>query len=256
MGYDRITFTTDYGLADGFPGVCEGVIARIAPAVRVLHLSHGVPPQAVRQGAALLAQAVAHLPDAVHLAVVDPGVGTTRRAVAIRAGASVLVGPDNGLLVPAAEALGGMTTAHEIVVDEPEHATFHGRDVFAPAAAHLALGVDPADFGDPVPDLVRLPEITSTAAPGSLTSEVLAVDGFGNLQLAATAADLATAFPRGAEVEVATGPARLPAVVGRTFADADVVVLADSAGHAAVAVNRGSAAARTGARPGDAVVIS
>src|SRR3954470_17253660 len=141
-----VTFLSDYGAGDEFAGVVEGVIARLAPDARLIHLGHGVPPQDVRTGARRLARALPYVPAGVHLAVVDPGVGGARRGLAIRAGDRWLVGPDNGLLVPAAEALG-----IEEVVDvgesewrlQPVSATFHGRDVFAPVAAHLARGEFP-----------------------------------------------------------------------------------------------------------------
>lgn len=258
-----MSFTTDYGTADGFVAACKGVLATIAPDVRVIDVSHQVPPQRVRRGAAVLAQAVPWLPPAVHLAVVDPGVGTDRRGVAVLAGRSILVGPDNGLLLPAADALGGATAAYELV--EPEwqlaevSSTFHGRDVFAPVAGHLCRGLDPARLGPPVEvaDLRRLPPPRVEVGPGRLAAEVLAIDTFGNLQLAATAADLAAAtLPPDVAVEV-NGTARA-ARTGRTFADAGpgrLVVLADSAGHAAVAVEGGSAAAELGVGDGQLVVV-
>ena len=143
-GYQWITFLSDYGLEDNFVGVCHGVIARIAPGARVIDLSHSVQPQDVRQGATVLAQSVPYMPAAVHLAVVDPAVGTRRGQVALQAGEHVLVGPDNGLLIWAAEALGGIARAHAL--SEPAYQlervskTFHGRDIFAPAAAHVAAG--------------------------------------------------------------------------------------------------------------------
>lgn len=263
MAYDWITFTTDYGLADGFPAVCEGVIARIAPDARVLHVTHQVPAQDVRRGAEVLAQAVPYLPSAVHLAVVDPGVGTARRAVALATLGGALVGPDNGLLVPAADALGGVVAAVELTefLLEPVSATFHGRDVFAPAAAHLALGRPLTELGpelDPA-GLIRLPVPLTSAVPGRLTTEVLGVDGFGNVQLAAGAADLdaAGAVP-GRRVHVEIGGRSVEARVGRTFADVppgSAVVLLDSAARVAVAVNGGSAAAVFGGRVGEAAVV-
>ncbi|WP_091450405.1 SAM hydrolase/SAM-dependent halogenase family protein [Actinokineospora iranica] len=258
MGYDWISFTTDYGLADGFPAVCEGVIARIAPHARVLHVTHAVPAQDIRRGAAVLAQAVPYLPTAVHLAVVDPGVGTARRPVAVVTDNGVLVGPDNGLLVPAADVLGGATAAYELTEFhlEPVSATFHGRDVFAPAAAHLAAGTPADRLGPPVDpaDLVRPPRPVTRAEPGSLITEVLGVDGFGNVQLAATGLD---AEP-GSRVHAQVGSRSLEAVVGRTFADAprgEAVVLVDSAGHVAVAINGGSAARELDARSGERAVL-
>ena len=160
-GYDNIIFLSDYGLEDHLVGVCHGVIARIAPNARVIDLSHAIRPQDVRHGATLLAQSVPFLPRAVHLAVVDPMVGGERGMVAVEAGGQVLVGPDNGLLVWAAERLGGVERVHALKQRayrlEPVSRTFHGRDVFAPAAAHLALGLPPGRFGRAVADPVRLP---------------------------------------------------------------------------------------------------
>ena len=253
MTYRWVSLTTDYGTLDGFVAAVKGVIAGIAPDVTVIDVTHQVPAQDVRRGAAVLAQTAPWLPPAVHLAVVDPGVGTQRRGLAVVAARGVLVGPDNGLLVPAADALGGMTAAYELV--DPAYrladvsATFHGRDVFAPAAAHLCLGLDPARFGPPVTDAVRLPEPTVHIGQSEVRAEVLSVDGFGNVQLAAT------------ELGGLAGAVQVqgrPATVGRTFADVpagELVVLPDSAGHVAVAVNRGNAAAWLGLEPGDIVEI-
>ena len=265
MSYDWITFTTDYGLDDGFVAACVGVIATIAPAARVLDVTHSVPARDIRRGATVLAQTVPYLPPSVHLAVVDPGVGTARTPVAIVAANGLLVGPDNGLLVPAAEALGGITAAYELT--EPRYrlptvsATFHGRDVFAPAAAHLAAGIRAELFGpaiDPA-GLVRLPKPRILVEPGELTTELLAADRFGNLQLAARLADLAAfgAMP-GETVQVRVGDRTGIGTVGRTFADVppgDTVVFVDSAGHVAIAVNGGSAADRLGCTTGDSVVL-
>ena len=264
MAYDWISVTTDYGLRDGFVAACHGVIARLAPTVRVIDVTHQVPPQDIRHGAMALAQTAPFLPDAVHVGVVDPGVGTERRGVAVVAGRGLLVGPDNGLLLPAAEALGGVRAAYELT--EPAYrlpvtsATFHGRDVFAPAAAHLALGVDPADFGDPVPiaELVRLPEPLVAAFPGKLVSEVLSVDHFGNVQLAATPADLRLSGLTGA-VTVHSERVAVTAVLGRTFADAPAgasVLYTDSAGRLAVAINGGSAAELLGLGPAQECTIT
>ncbi len=255
MPYRWVSFTTDYGTADGFVAACKGVLAQRAPGVTVLDVTHEVPPQDVRRGAAVLAQTVPWLPPAVHLAVVDPGVGTDRRGVAVVTARGVLVGPDNGLLAPAADALGGVTAAYALT--DPAHhlpevsATFHGRDVFAPVAAALCAGLDPDRLGPPVADLVRLPDLPVATGPHGLRSPVLSVDRFGTLQLAATAGHLAG-------LDGALEVAGRPAQRGRTFADVapgELVVLVDSAGHAAVAVNRGSAAAVLGLAPGAEVVI-
>ncbi|MFI6759557.1 S-adenosyl-l-methionine hydroxide adenosyltransferase family protein [Micromonospora sp. NPDC050417] len=242
-GYGWISLTTDYGLTDGFVAACHGTIARLAPAVRVLDVTHLVPPGDIGRGATVLAQTVGALPAAVHVAVVDPGVGTNRRGVALRCPDGLLVGPDNGLLPWAAQALGGIEGAVELT--NPEWlaprvcATFHGRDVFAPVAARLALGADPDEAGpaiDPA-ELVRLPEPVVAAGPGWLTAEILSIDHFGNVQLAAPAAALAAL---GTRLRVQG----LPAHRAATFGDVPVgnlVVFEDSAGQAAVAVNGGRA---------------
>jgi hypothetical protein len=252
MAFVWISFTTDYGLADGFVAACHGVIARIAPEAQVIDVSHAVPPQDVRRGATTLAQTVPYLPEGVHVAVVDPGVGTQRRAVLVLAGDNALVGPDNGLLLPAADALGGPEAAFELVTEEyrlptVSH-TFHGRDIFAPAAAHLAVGVPPADFGpeiDPA-TLVRLPEPNVTVASQHLTSEVLAVDHFGNIQLAARVRDIIATglLLPGASVRVRIGMHTADATIGRTFDDVEpgeALVYVDSSSHVAIAVNQGFA---------------
>ena len=158
-----ITFLTDFGLQDDFVGTCHGVIATIAPDARVIDVTHGIRPGHVLQGALVLANTLPYMPAGVHLAVVDPGVGSSRRALALRDGEGRLyVGPDNGLLLPAAERFGGVAEAHELANPEyslqPVSRTFHGRDLFSPAAAHLAAGVALEELGPPVdPDeLVRL----------------------------------------------------------------------------------------------------
>ncbi|WP_308259343.1 SAM-dependent chlorinase/fluorinase [Pseudonocardia sp. H11422] len=263
MELDWISFTTDYGLDDGFVAACKGVIARIAPAARVIDISHTVPPQDVRRGATVLAQTVPYLPEAVHLAVVDPGVGTARRGLALVAPDGVLVGPDNGLLIPAAEALGGVRAAYELT--DPGYrlptvsATFHGRDVFAPAAAHLALGLGAAKLGPALDTttLHRLPAPVTTCSTGRLQTEVLSVDRFGNLQLAAGAADLAAAgLHSPAHLTLHTGTTTVDLELATTFGDVPegaVVAFVDSAGLVAVAVNGGAAARDLHLGPGACV---
>lgn len=260
MRYRWISFTTDYGLDDPFVGICHGVIGGIADHVRVIDITHQIPAGDVRRGAYALAQSVPYLPTSVHLAVVDPGVGTARRGVVIVAGDALLVGPDNGLLHPAAEALGGVDRAFELTNADYRlpriSATFHGRDVFAPAAAHLSCGVPPEELGPRVGphDLERLSTPAPTVRDGALVTEVLAVDRFGNIQLAAPGGTLAEAgFPDGAAVVVRVGQVRHAGVVGRTFADAEddaLVVLSDSAGMVALAINGASASNRLGLVPG------
>jgi S-adenosylmethionine hydrolase len=261
--YGFVTLTTDYGLSDGFVAACHGVILRLAPDVRIVDVTHLVPPGEVSRGAAVLAQAVPHLPPAVHVAVVDPGVGTARRAVVLRTPGGLLVGPDNGLLVPAADALGGVLGAAELTNPEwtagPVSATFHGRDVFSPAAARLALGADPALAGaaiDPA-DLVRLPDPIVAVGPGFVEAEVLTVDRFGNVQLAADAEALQRAGLAGPGGRLRVGG--LHAVSGRTFGDAapgELVIFIDSAGKVALAINGGRAVVALAAAPGEVLRVT
>ena len=255
---DWISLTTDYGQSDGFVAACHGVIARIAPEVRVIDVTHLVPPADVTRGAAVLAQTVPHLPFSVHVGVVDPGVGTARRGIALEAERGLLVGPDNGLLPAAADALGGIRRA--VSLESPHwfaqtvSPTFHGRDVFAPVAAHLATGADLAGAGPAIdPDtLVRLPEPVVSAGDGWLEAEVATVDRFGNVQLAAPA----EALDRLGEVLRVGG---VSARRGRTFGDGApgaLVVYVDSADRVAVAVNGGRAVVALGVTPGDVLRIS
>nr|WP_285664463.1 SAM-dependent chlorinase/fluorinase [Actinorhabdospora filicis] len=253
-----ISLTTDYGLADGFAGVCHGVIAGIAPTARVIDVTHEVPPGDVRRGAHVLAQSLPYLPaGGVHVGVVDPGVGTVRHPLALATPRGVLIGPDNGLLVWAAEALGGVTQAIALSNDawhrHPVSRTFHGRDVFAPVAAHVAGGVALTDLGDPlrIGDLVRLPEPRVTAVDDGVDAEVLTVDRFGNVQLAASPSLL---DELGEKLTVNGWDASR----GDVFATAPtggLVVLGDSAGRAAITVNGGSAAAVLSVAPGDVVRV-
>jgi S-adenosyl-L-methionine hydrolase (adenosine-forming) len=253
MAAPVITFLTDYGRDDDFVGICHGVIARICPRARVIDLTHGIPPQDVLAGALALARALPYVPAGVHLAVVDPGVGGPRRAVAIATGdGRRLVGPDNGLLWPAAQAAGGAVAAVDLesspLALSPRSATFHGRDVFAPVAAALAGGLDLQRAGDPIDPagLQTLQPPRARWVQGTLAAAVIAVDHFGNVQLGAAGDQLAGA---GAAVEVGGETAR----VGRTFADVaagELLLYEDAQGALALAVNHGSAAARLGAAPG------
>src|SRR5690348_17007479 len=149
-----LSFLTDYGLEDGFVAACHGVSARIAPHADIIDVTHLIPPGDVRRGAAVMAQTVPYLPPAVHVAVVDPGVGTARRGIAVQAGDSILVGPDNGLLSWAIDALGGAERAFQLTNGDlwlhPVSPTFHGRDIFMPVGAHLAAGTDLPSAGDEI----------------------------------------------------------------------------------------------------------
>ena len=262
-----ITFLTDFGLQDDFVGTCHGVIARIAPEARVIDITHGIPPQHVLQGALVLANTLPYMPAGVHLAVVDPGVGSARRAVALRGGDGRLyVGPDNGLLLPAAERLGGVAgawaIANETYMLTPVSRTFHGRDVFSPAAAHLARGLDPGELGAPLDpgELVRADLPEPAVGRSSLAATVLYVDRFGNMQLNLRAehAEQAGIEP-GTRLELQLPLERYYAVAAHTFADAragDLLLYEDSYGILAIAINGGDAALTLQAKPGDELRIA
>jgi len=158
-----VTFLSDYGLEDEFVGVCHGVMLRIAPHLKIVDIDHNILRQDIRHGAVVLEQSIRYMPEAVHLAVVDPSVGSARKAVVVESGwGEVFVGPDNGLLIPAATTSGGIKRAFEIVDERfmltPVSRTFQGRDVFSPATAHVAAGVDPSELGPEISadDLVPL----------------------------------------------------------------------------------------------------
>jgi S-adenosyl-L-methionine hydrolase (adenosine-forming) len=261
-----ITFLSDYGLEDEFVGVCHAVIATICPDARVIDLTHGVPRHDVRAGAMILRGSLAYLPVGVHVAVVDPDVGAARRAIALRlADGRLMVGPDNGVLWPAAEFGGGVTEvvdiAHSRFRLEPVSATFHGRDIFAPVAAHLARGVELAEAGRPCDpgELVRI-ELSRPAlqADGVLLAHVAYIDGFGNVQLDAGHEEiLATGLKLGRSVELAAGVSGHATFV-RTFADVgshQLLLYEDAARRLAVAVNHGDAARRLGLAIGDELRI-
>jgi S-adenosylmethionine hydrolase len=262
-----VTFLSDLGLQDDFVGTCHGVIKRIAPDADVIDITHGIPPQAVLQGALVLANTVGYMPGGVHLAVVDPGVGGTRRALALRDREGRLyVGPDNGLLVPAAERNGGIAVAHELVNPDymlsPVSRTFHGRDVFAPAAAHLAIGVDLERLGPPVATdgLVRLDLPEPDASRERLLATVLYVDRYGNIQLNLTREHLEQAgIGPGTRVELEVDGELYYAAAARTFVDAragDIILYEDAYGNIAVAISGGDAAEMFGGSPGQRLVIS
>ncbi|MGF1599454.1 MAG: S-adenosyl-l-methionine hydroxide adenosyltransferase family protein [Acidimicrobiales bacterium] len=264
LRFDTISFLSDYGRSDEFVGVVHSVIRSLAPAVTVLDITHDVEPFNVRAGSLALARAAHYLVPGVVLAVVDPGVGTDRRPVAIEVGdgQSYLVGPDNGLLASAVAMVGGATAA--VVLDDPEYqlpavgSTFDGRDVFAPAAAHLCLGVPLQRLGsgiDPVQLMPGVLPVSEVGDDGMLRAEVLWVDRFGNLQLNVDPADLA-GWPD--TVRVRCGDERRTATRVGTFAQVPrggLGLIVDSYGLMAVVVDRGSAAAELGIDDGDEVVL-
>ena len=255
-----ITFLTDFGLEDDFVGTCHGVMKRIAPEVEIIDITHGIAPQSILQGALILANTTPFLPECVHLAVVDPGVGSDRRALALRAGNRLFVGPDNGLLIPAAEKVGGVDAAHEITnreyMLEPVSATFHGRDVFGPAAAHLASGVDIGQFGPAIQpeSLVRLELPQPEISQRRIRATCLYIDRFGNMQLNLTSDDLRRCgVEPGHKVEVEHTGNHYFAVAARTFADArggEIILYLDAYENVALAITGGNAAETLSATAG------
>jgi S-adenosylmethionine hydrolase len=265
-----VTFLSDYGLADEFVGVVHAVITRLCPDVRIVDLGHGVPRQDVLAGAMALARALPYAAPGVHLAVVDPEVGARRRAVALRTAEQdrLLVGPDNGLLTLAAERFGGVAQAVEISHSpwrlEPVSATFHGRDVFAPAAARLAAGEPLAGAGAPLDpgELVALERPRAHRdADGSIVTHVVATDGFGNVLLDLEHGQLGAVdwLRLGRAVRLRRGDRVVRAQYARTFADVapgELLIYEDASRTVAIAVNSGDAAAELALRPGDEVRIS
>jgi S-adenosyl-L-methionine hydrolase (adenosine-forming) len=248
-----ITFLSDFGVEDDFAGVCHGVIKRIAPDADVIHITHGIDATNILQGGIVLANTIPYMPVGIHLAVVDPDVGTPRRALVVRTGdGRLLIGPDNGLLVPAAEVSGGAVAANEITnrayALEPVSPTFHGRDVFSPAAAHLALGLDPDELGGSIqPDsLVQLEYPKAEIGTRRIRAKCLYVDRFGNIQLNLTATEVETlGIIPGRRVEIELPVDRFYAVAARTFADArpgDIILYEDAYRNIALAISRGNAA--------------
>ncbi len=261
-----ISFMTDFGVGSSAPSVCRGVMLGIAPDARLVDVTHAIRHFSIREGAFLLARSVPYFPVGVHVGVVDPGVGTVRRGIAVAAArGDVFVGPDNGLFLPAARVLGGVVAARSLEnpalwLPTVSH-TFHGRDVFSPVGAHLAAGTPFEEVGPPVDPahLVDLVLPHATTRDGGLDTSVLVIDAFGNCRLAGEIGDLASAFgamPSGRRFELVlpergTRPAgREPITWVATFGEvpAGAPLLFEDADYAgpALAVNQGSAAERFG----------
>lgn len=257
-----VAFFTDYGYEDAYAGSCKLVIERFAPGTIVVDLTHGIPLADVRRGALVLASAVVAAPPTVYLGVVDPGVGTDRRGVAIgTADGSFFVGPDNGLFGLAADELGGTSSAWDISSTslrlEPVSPTFHGRDVFAPVAAHLAAGRPVEAVGEEIDrgTLVTLDLPEARREGDALVTPVLYADGFGNLILSATEADLGV----DAAAILVTGPdGEHEAVRASFFAEGEggLVLYRSSQGRLALGLDRGSAADLLGAERDDEIRIA
>jgi S-adenosyl-L-methionine hydrolase (adenosine-forming) len=255
-----ITLLTDYGRDDDFVGVCHGVIRTIHPEAQIVDITHGVRRYAVRQGALVLRNTLPYTPVGVHAAIVDPQVGTERRAVALRTtDGRVLVGPDNGLLSLAWERCGGVELAVDVTRSphrlEPVSATFHGRDIFSPVAAHLALGAALEDAGDPLDpgDLATVELPQPRVEEGAVVGHALVIDRFGNAALNVVHEDMAgTGITLGNTVEVEVAGERYLATYAQTFADVrpgELIVYEDAYRTLAVAINRGDAAATLALRP-------
>jgi S-adenosyl-L-methionine hydrolase (adenosine-forming) len=248
-----VTLLTDYGRDDDFVGVCHGVICGIHPEAQIVDITHGVERYAVRQGALVLRNTLPYMPVGVHVAVIDPQVGTERRALALRTvDGRILVGPDNGLLSLAWERCGGIDLAVDVTRSphrlEPVSATFHGRDIFSPVAAHLARGAELADAGDQLDQdelqVVGLPE--PRVEDGTLVGHALVVDRFGNVALNVDHDDMAgTGITLGGTVEIETAGELYLATYAQTFADVrpgELLIYEDAYRTLAVAINRGDAA--------------
>ena len=258
-----ITLLTDFGLRDSYVAEMKGVILRMARDVIIVDITHEVPKFDVEEGAFHLARCVSHFPeDTIHIGVVDPGVGGSRRGIIIEAEEAIFIGPDNGLLAPAAEKL-GVRAVYEIKASEllPERFSevFHGRDIFAPTAAHIANGVPPSELGVELQSYVRLPSYDVEVEDGHLRARVIHVDGFGNVVLGATDRELELLGVRfGDFVEVEWGDRRLRMPYVRYFSavgEGEPLLLLDSGGYLELAVNLGDASKRLGLKRGDEVSI-
>lgn len=261
--YDTISFLSDYGLVDEFVGVVKSVVRQIAPSAVVIDISHEVAPHDIRAGGLTLARSAQYLAPGVVLAVVDPGVGTARRAVAVEVGdgASVLVGPDNGLLAPAVGMVGGATRAVELVNPMYQLAapgpTFDGRDVFAPAAAHLCAGVPIGELGPDIDPIGMRPGTLPITREehGALVAEVLWVDRYGNLQLNVDPDEVST---YGERIGVRCGGTTRTGLRSHAYADVgagQIGLVVDSYGLLSIVVDRQSAAEELHLGAGDEVVL-
>lgn len=262
MSRPLITFTSDFGLQDWFVGVVHGTIYTICPDVRITDLTHRIPPGNIQRAAFVLEAAASDFPEnTLHVAVVDPGVGTNRRALAVRAHGQFFIGPDNGLLEhaftdPEFEARQLTETRF---FRHPLSRTFHGRDVFAPVAAHLACGIPFADVGPVVTDPVRLQRTLSSSLDGGVEGQVMFVDRFGNALTNIRERELTEAFPDVAEEQLeVTVVARTISGIARSYGDHEVgtlVALMGSSGRLEIAMVGGDVAVRYGIGEGDPVAI-
>lgn len=260
-----VSFLSDYGRVDEFVGVCHAVMLDIAPEVRIVDVTHDVAPFDVRAGALALVRAVQYLPEGVVLAIVDPGVGTDRRCIVVEVENGFFVGPDNGLLMLAADER-GIAAAHELADERyrlPDVSrTFHARDIFSPAAAHLAAGVPIDELGPAVAaaDLVRVDVPDPSIGKSQISATVVGVDRFGNIATNMRDAHvMGLGVERGGRVEVRLTFERYYAVLAETFADVpsgELILYEDSYGLVTLAISNGDAARLTGVGVGDELRIA
>ncbi len=269
-----ITLTTDFGLNDGFVGTMKGVILGINPEATIVDITHDIAPQNIEQGAFLFANAVKYFPaNTIHVVVVDPGVGSARRPIAMQIGETIFVAPDNGVLSRAIlnsefriqnSEIGNRKSESEIraiYLNRSEYwlprvsSTFHGRDIFAPVAAHLSRGIALDALGDPIDDWVRLaPGLPTRRADGALVGKVMRIDRFGNI--ITNIADEMLAGQARARIEIAGSSVN---GIKQTYADVargKVVALIGSSGHLEIAVRDGNAAQMLGVQLGDEILIA
>jgi S-adenosylmethionine hydrolase len=259
-----ICFLSDFGLADDFVGTCKGVMLSVAPGVAIVDLTHEVPGFEVEVGAEILRHATRYMSDdTIYLAVVDPGVGTERRALALRTqNEAFLVGPDNGLLIPAAEALGGILEV-VLLTDGRYHVhpvsnTFHGRDVFAPAAAHLAAGVEVSELGEAADPSslvgLNLPGVEEEGVDEGFTAQIIFIDRYGNARLSIMQEESGLEY--GTALKIDAGDGEMPVRYLETFGSAkagELVLVPDSHWRLSLAINKGNAAHALGLKVGGKV---
>ncbi|MBA3423921.1 MAG: SAM-dependent chlorinase/fluorinase [Rubrobacter sp.] len=261
-----ICFLSDFGLADDFVGTCKGVMVSIAPGIQILDLTHEIPGFKVEAGAEILQHATRYMPaEAVYLAIVDPGVGTKRRGVALRTSSEAfLVGPDNGLLLSAAEAMGGAVEAVALTNDnyhlQPVSNTFHGRDVFAPTAAHLAAGVEIGEVGEEIDPIslvdMQVPDAADGDRDAGFSAHIISIDRYGNARLSVL--EDRAGFGYGSTVKVDAGDGDMAVKYVETFGSAkagELILVPDSHWRLSLAINRGSAAQALSLKVGGRVRI-
>ena len=247
-----ICFLSDFGLADDFVGSCKGVMTKISPGVQILDLTHEVPGFEIETGAEILLHATRYMPqNTVYLAVVDPSVGTQRRGLALSTqDGALMVGPDNGLLAPAAESLGGILEAVTLTNARyhvhPVSNTFHGRDIFSPAAAHLAAGTDISELGDHISpsglQSTRVPGAEEDRQTGTRTVRIISIDRYGNARLSILEKDAHLEY--GTTLKVDTGDGYMSVRYVETFGAAkagELILVPDSHWRLSLSINKGNA---------------